>query len=294
MGTVYEAMNKAQAERARAVTASLKVDNSEHNREPAPEQPADEFDFIRYSLNTPTAAELERLQSKMDAAAFTRKNDARPAREVEVNVSRIDPHLVTFYDGDPRASAEYTKLAGSLIATAGARELKRLLVASARHGEGRTSVLLNLACALSHAKKRVLVVDSDFKRPSVLRMLGVEAEAGIVEALAGNSPAGTAAVKVQPHGFVVLPVLKKLESPAELLASPSFHEMLSLFEPDYDFMLFDSWPLLDSADANLLVRLAATTLMVVRPGKTTPGHLGRAIAPLAEENIFGVVLNRAA
>ena len=294
MGTVFEAMNRSQEEQARAVGAAPAVDKPELRPEAELEQGSDEFDFIRYSLSTPTAAELERMQNKIDATAFTRKNDAMPAREVEVNVSRIDPHLVTFYDCDPRASGEYTKLAGSLIAAAGTREIKRLLVASARHGEGRTSVLLNLACALAHAKKRVLVVDSDCKRPSVLRMLGVQAEVGVAEALARGLPAGAAALKVLPHGFVVLPILGKVESPAELLASSSFHEMLGVFEPDYDFMLFDSWPLLDSADASLLLRLAATTLMVVRPGKTSPGDLGRAIAPLAEENLFGIVLNRAA
>jgi Mrp family chromosome partitioning ATPase len=272
----------------------LAVNDPRDGLEPEVNQTSDEFDFIRYSLKTPTAAELDLMQNKVDAQVITRKTEARPAREVDVSVSRIDPHLVNFYDCDPRASGEYTKLAGSLIAAAGTRELKRLLITSARQGEGRTSVLLNLACALAQAKKRVLVVDSDCKRPSVLRMLGVEAEVGIVEALARNLPAGSAAVKIQPHGFVVLPLLERVESPAELLASSAFHEMLSTFEPDYDFILFDSWPLLDSADASLLLRLAATTLMVVRAGKTTPGHLGRAIGPLAEEDLFGIVLNRAA
>ena len=294
MGTVYEAMNKSQQERARGAGVPLAVDEPQGAPEPALSHASDEFDFIRYSLNTPTAAELDRMQSEVDADVISRQNGARPAREVDISVSRIDPHLVNFYDCDPRASDEYTRLAGSLIAAAGTRELKRLLITSARQGEGRTSVLLNLACALSHAKKRVLVVDSDCKRPSVLRMLGVEAEVGIVETLARRLPVGSAAVKVQPHGFVVLPLLERVESPAELLASSAFHEMLGIFEPEYDFILFDSWPLLNSSDAGLLLRLAATTLMVVRAGETTPGHLGKAIGPLAEENLFGVVLNRAA
>jgi Mrp family chromosome partitioning ATPase len=293
MGTVYEAMNKSRADRSRRPGVPLTVEHPEHPAAPGSDS-ADEFDFIRYSLNTPTAAELDRLQSKVDAEVFTRKDNARPAREVEVSVSRIDQHLVAFYDCDQRASGEYTKLAGSLIAASGTQNLKRLLITSARHGEGRTSVLLNLACALAHSKKRVLVVDSDFKRPSVLRMLGVEAEVGITEALARGLPVGSAAVRIQPHGFVVLPLIEKVENPAEVLASNSFHEMLAAFEPDYDFILFDSWPLLDSADASLLLRLAATTLMVVRVGKTRPGHLGKAIGPLAEENLFGIVLNRAA
>jgi Mrp family chromosome partitioning ATPase len=51
--------------------------------------------------------------------------------------------------------------------------------------------------------------------------------------------------------------------------------------------------LLDSKDANLLMKLTHATVMVVRPGKTNASHLSRAIAPLPEDNVFGVVLNRA-
>ena len=58
-------------------------------------------------------------------------------------------------------------------------------------------------------------------------------------------------------------------------------------------MLFDSSPLLESNDANLLMKLTNATVMVIRPGKTNAGHISKAIAPLAEDNIFGVVLNRA-
>jgi Mrp family chromosome partitioning ATPase len=69
--------------------------------------------------------------------------------------------------------------------------------------------------------------------------------------------------------------------------------MLDLFDPDYDFILFDSPPLLTVADSSLLVRYTEATVLVIRSGKTSSGQVGKAIAPLSQEKILGVVLNRA-
>jgi capsular exopolysaccharide synthesis family protein len=217
----------------------------------------------------------------------------KPAREITLDASRVDPHLVTFYDFDPRAAEEYNKTAITLISASAEQSLKRVLIASAQHGEGRTCVLLNLACALAQAKQRVLVVDTDLHSPSVLRLLGVESETGIAEALARDLPAGDTAIRVEPYGFVVLPLRERVENSAEILASPAFRAMLNSLDSDYDFMLFDSSPLLESNDTNLLMKLTNATVMVIRPGKTNAGHISKAIAPLSEDNIFGVVLNRA-
>jgi Mrp family chromosome partitioning ATPase len=144
---------------------------------------------------------------------------------------------------------------------------------------------------LAHANKRVLVVDTDFRRPSVLRLLGLQGEAGIAEVLRNGLAPGSAGIKVLPHGFVVLPTREPIDNPAQLLSSNSFREMLNAFDSQFDFLLFDSSPLADSADKNLLASLTNAALLVVRSEKTRSGDLGKAIAPLTEQQIFGVVLN---
>jgi Mrp family chromosome partitioning ATPase len=140
----------------------------------------------------------------------------------------------------------------------------------------------------------VLVVDTDLQRPSHLRFLGLSAEVGLSDALKKGLPAGSAVVRIQPYGFDLLPTREQVKNSAELLASGSFEEMLRLFEPDYDFILFDSPPLLAVADSSLLIRHTDATVLVIRSGKTTSGQIGKAVAPLVQEKILGVVLNRAA
>lgn len=287
MGTVYEALKKSEQEQQQAALNAFRGDGR-GNGAAAVSEREDDFDFVEYSLNTPSAVELGRAQQDLSVSSLT-----QPAREATLDVTRIDPHLVSFYDFDPRASDQYNQMATSLISSASERRLKRVLIASAQPGEGRTCVTLNLACALANAKQRVLVVDTDLRKPSVMRLLGLEAEVGIAEAIAQDLPAGAAAVKVQPAGFAVLPMRERVENSAQLLASPDFRKMLADFEPDYDFMLFDSSPLLSTGDSNLLTRLTDATLMVIQSGKTYSKHLDQAIAPFSEDNIFGVVINRA-
>jgi Mrp family chromosome partitioning ATPase len=138
----------------------------------------------------------------------------------------------------------------------------------------------------------VLVVDADLSRPSTLRLLGLESEVGLAEAVAGSLSAGAASVKVQPYGFALLPTRSRLENPAELLASAHFQEMLQTAALDYNFILFDSSPLSGAADSNLLLRHTDATLLVIRAGKTSSIQMAKAITPLTEDDIFGVVLNR--
>src|SRR6185369_6333835 len=145
----------------------------EQGQEQAQEQglqrvPASErFSFMRYSMGA-SAMVAEEPARKVTARQSTGGNKAlaprsltKPSREMTVVPERIDPHLVAFHNFDRPASQEYNKLALSQISRAAERGFKRVLVASAQDGEGRTCVTLNLACALVRARQRVLVVDCD-------------------------------------------------------------------------------------------------------------------------------------
>jgi capsular exopolysaccharide synthesis family protein len=221
-----------------------------------------------------------------------RQSLMRPAREVELTLARLDPHLVAIHELDPRAGAQFNRLAVALISGAARHTLRRVLLASAHHGEGRTCVTLNLAAALARAKQRVLVIDTDLQRPSVSRLLGIDSEVGLAEAVALGLQPEEAITRIVPAEFHVLPTRGQVENSAELLASLAFSRLLTLLDICYDFILLDSAPLLSSADAKLLSLHTHATLLVVRPGNTSTSEMGKSIALLNEETLFGVVMNR--
>ena len=251
-------------------------------------------DFRGYLLAERDAEALCRSGglTRTDGMALHLRQRIHPAREAALKPACLDQRLVAFHEFDPQTMAPYNRLASSLISGAASQNLQRLLITSAQFGEGRTCVTLNLAAALARARQRVLVVDSDFARPSALRLLGVEAETGLAEAIAKGFPIGQAMIRVQPVGFDLLPTRAQVENSLELLASPVFEAMIQMLKPDYDFILFDSAPLLAVSDVSLLELHTDATLMVIRPGYTSISQMARAIASLNEKRLFGAVLNR--
>jgi Mrp family chromosome partitioning ATPase len=69
--------------------------------------------------------------------------------------------------------------------------------------------------------------------------------------------------------------------------------MLQAFDADHDLILFDSSALASGVDSSLLVRFTDTTLLVVSPGHTSSAQMAKALTPLAQDDILGVVINRA-
>src|SRR5262245_16804939 len=255
-----------------------------------------EPDDIRlYALSGPASEAISGSGEiiRMEGAAVHLRQTIYPAREVDLKPGWLDPRLVAFHDFDPQAVAPYNRLVISLISAAASRKLKRVLIASAEHGDGRTSVTLNLAAALARAKQSVLVVESDFLRPSALRLLGFDAETGLAEAIAKNLAPSRALVWLQPMGFNLLPTRAQAENSAELLASPVFEMILQTLAPEFDFILFDSAPLLAAADASLLQSHTDATLLVIRPGRVSTSQMAKAVALLDEDLLLGAVLNRA-
>jgi Mrp family chromosome partitioning ATPase len=233
------------------------------------------------------AAEPFRPSAPSDGSSM-----AIPSREVILDPHRLDRALGVLSNGDPRLVEQFEGIAISLVLAAQQQRVKRILVASPSSGDGRTTAVLNLAGALAAAKQRVLVVDCDFRNPSVLRSLGTDAEYGLVEAVTTDLPLMAVLLAVHPARFHVLPTRKPVDNAAGVLVTPAFQEMLATLDQLYDFILFDAPPLADPR-SHLVVGLVDTTVLVIRAGRTTSAQLARAIEPLKEENLFGVVLNRA-
>jgi capsular exopolysaccharide synthesis family protein len=252
-------------------------------------------DIMRYALSGPASEAVSGSGEmiRVDGGAVQLRQTIYPAREVDLKQGWLDPRLVAFHEFDPQAVAPYNRLAISLISAAASRKLKRVLIASAQHGDGRTSVTLNLAAALARARQSVLVVESDFLRPSALRLLGFDVETGLSEAIAKNLAPSRALVWLQPTGFNLLPTRAQAENSAELLASPIFEMMMRMLMPEFDFILFDSAPLLAAADASLLQSHTDATLLVIRPGRVSTSQMAKAVALLDEDMLLGAVLNRA-
>jgi len=177
-------------------------------------------------------------------------------------------------------------------------EARQIVISSAEPGDGKTTVLTNLAVSYAHSEKRTLLIDADLRRPGMTAMMamrGVEGLSGIIRGDGDVVEMATACIRASGiEGLDVLASGPRPTNPAEVLAHPRFSELLSWAESVYDQILIDSPPCLATSDAAVIGRLVDGLVMVVQPDKNRRRLVIRATESLAGLKIplLGVVVNR--
>ena len=219
-------------------------------------------------------------------------------REVPKNALVSKRYRITALAAIDRPRSQFSEAFRSLrttirLAAAGAPP-KTLLVTGSAPGEGKTTVSVNCATVLAQGGSRVLLVDADMRRGMLLNFMGLHAEHGLAECLAGTA-------KWREH-ICSNPALPKLSvlgsgtrppSPADLLGSNEMTKLVQEWTTEYDHIIFDTPPVLAVTDALLLVPITDAAVVVVRHGYTNRYALRRTCAILmsAGPSIAGVVLN---
>jgi Mrp family chromosome partitioning ATPase len=164
--------------------------------------------------------------------------------------------------------------------------------------DGKTTTAINLAISMASDRSHtVLLVDFDFRRPSVASSLGLNPEFGADDVLTGRAPLEDCLY--HPEGFerlVLLPARQRLGHSSELLAGPRSRELMSELRARYPerVIIVDLPPVLDADDALSFAPLVECGLVVAAEGRTRRNDLVRTIELLHKTPLVGTVLNRAA
>jgi polysaccharide biosynthesis transport protein len=187
-------------------------------------------------------------------------------------------------------------LCNSLLLTAADRPPQLLVVASGFPSEGKSVSSCNLAITLAQRGSRVLLVDADLRRSTLLRQLGLEAgtTAGLSSMISGKD-ASDAIRKPFPH----LPTLEVISAgpqtpwPTELLASKKMGDLLEQWRTEYDHVIVDTTPLLFFADTMPLAAKADGVLLVVLAGRSRRKAMVRTLDLLsrAKAHVLGMIVN---
>ena len=170
-----------------------------------------------------------------------------------------------------------------------------LLVTSAQPREGKTTSLVNLGVSLAQAGKRVLLVDTDLRRPCLHEHFGLTNEAGLTSLLLEReADTGKVIQRTQVPGLYVLATGRLPAQPAEVLSFPQTGALLDRLRSFADYVLLDSPPVLTVADASILAQKADGVVMIVEMGRTRTAAFQRGVAALeaVRARMIGVVLNK--
>ncbi len=170
---------------------------------------------------------------------------------------------------------------------------KSLAIVSEARGDGRSHIAANLAVVLSQLGGRTLLIDADLRNPAQHALFGLENRIGLSALLSGR--AGAEAVQRVPGlgSLSVLPSGAAPPNPQELLARPSFGVLLDRLAEHVDFILIDTPPAAESADAQTVAARARAALFVARRNHSRLWRL-QAIAEgvaRARSAVLGAVLN---
>ena len=135
--------------------------------------------------------------------------------------------------------------------------------------EGKTTIAVNLASAIAEKGHRVLLVDTDLRRPSIDSALGINGKIGLAHVLAGKTPLETAIQKYWKPNFHVLPAGEQQANPSILINSQAMHTFLEKAAEHYDEVIVDCTPMNVTPDAAMFTKAGGTMLLVVAQNVST-------------------------
>lgn len=200
-----------------------------------------------------------------------------------------------FMNGNSPQGEAFRRLRTNLLAHHRENPLKTLLVTSAEPGEGKSTVVVNLAYSIVQSGRTVIVVDCDLRRPTIDKKMGLGNDVGLSTVLQDKTSLVEA---IQPGPVSDIHVLTSGPIPAnpvELLASPQMNTLLSQLKQKFDIVLLDTPALVAVVDAAVIAPDVDGIVLVVNNAKAKKEALLAARKQL--DNVratqpLGIVVNR--
>jgi capsular exopolysaccharide synthesis family protein len=168
-----------------------------------------------------------------------------------------------------------------------------MTVVSAGAGEGKSTTLFNLATTFAQNGARVLVVDSDLRRPSIHKILNVSNSIGLTNFLLNQNTLEEVIQRTSLASLDVLPSGKLPSSSMGILSSPQMKALIGELKRRYDFVFFDSPPIMGISDAAILASEVDLVMQVIQYRRYPQPMTIRAKQMIQKVggNLLGIVLN---
>jgi capsular exopolysaccharide synthesis family protein len=187
----------------------------------------------------------------------------------------------------------YRTLRTNLTFSQADHPIRALLITSSVPQEGKSMTVANLGITFAMARHKVLLVDSDLRRPVLHHLFGLGNTKGLTHMLVGTVEPDEIYQATRVDNLWVVTCGLIPPNPSELLSSQKMQDFLRLVQKRFDMVLLDSPPVTSMADAAILASLIGKVLLVVRANTTPRDMILRARQQLETVNakIIGVVLN---
>jgi len=206
---------------------------------------------------------------------------------------QIDACIVTQHDPKSPISEAYRTLRTNYQFATIQEKPKVLMITSAVPGEGKTTTAVNLAVTMADCGMRVLLLDTDLRRPNVHRVLKIERGPGLADVLREQIDLESVVRTTRVDNLWVVSSGRVPPNPSELIGSDRMHNLMQHFRERFDIIICDAPSVLVVTDPVLLATHTDAVLIVVSVNNARRETVSRArkIMDTATANIAGVVLN---
>lgn len=271
--------------------------------------------FIGLSLGCGSAFLLEYLNDKVKNPDDVQEDLGRPLLamipkpKARLRVGERMGRIIVSHPTSHAAEA-YRNLQTNIRLMARDGRFPSLLVTSACPGEGKTTTAENLAIVIAQHGYRVLLVDTDLRRPRIRRDFRIQTDKGLFAHLAGDCTLDEALVNVSKETNIedsaggapragraelwVLPCERRFPNPTEMVSSQKMQDLAAELRRRFDVVVFDSPPC-QFADPLLLARYVDGVVAVVEAHKYDKRTVARGLEhldKLERDKVFGIVLNK--
>lgn len=172
--------------------------------------------------------------------------------------------------------------------------IKTLLVTSPVQGEGKSTVLINLAHTFAQSGKEVLIIDGNLRSPALHITMKCRNDQGLTSIIKDAAHPTKVAMSSSLPGIYVIPSGPQDQNPANLLDSQEMKSFIEEYRSRFDIVLIDSPAILSDIDASVIALYVDAVLLVVNSEKTRREELISACKNLRDvgANMVGIVLNR--
>lgn len=263
--------------------------------EAKPKGPRGEFRKILSMLAGPGAKEKKVRKKRRSGAESQRdplwlSNGKSPAPSRETIIE-----LITVREPQSIQAESFRSLRTALLVSSPPGRIKAILVTSPLAREGKSSTTSNLGAILAEASKRVVIVDADLRKPRQAKIFGVNiANApGLSRYLSSNMDAAEIVKPTDVPNLHLVVSGPLPANPIELLTSERMDGLVAFLKKNFDFVLFDTPPLLAVSDALAMGPMMDTIILVVRGGQTPVPALRQAKQKIDGHKLkcSGVILN---
>ncbi len=222
---------------------------------------------------------------------FSKKNPQKLSAN-DLRSSRYGVPLVTVQDPQNVVAEQFRVLRANIdFAAASLKNFKTVLFTSAEMSDGKSTAAQNLAITWAQTGKRVLLLDADFRRPTLHKTFAIPNEHGLTTVLAMHEQPASVIHSTEIPNLYVMTSGPMPPNPSELLASDKMLRVVSWMREQFDMVVIDSTPLLLVTDAQALIPRADGVVLVAMLNKTKRRSMATAahILKLAKANVLGVV-----